>query len=393
VRVLILNTDYESFMEDLYGRNPGLEKLSYQEQMSARNDSLFGVADFYSSNLRQLGHEAWDIHANNEFMQKMWARKRGLQVDHATPWKGQVLSFLRRAARLASGTPARHVGTLLRPLITSLNGTHSWFYSVLAAQIQHFKPDVILNQAMDGISNGFLREMKRHVRLLVGQIASPLPHDKNFGCYDLIISSLPNFVDFFRRTGVPSELHRLGFEPSVLESLDAKREKIPVSFVGSVSAHHDSRIGFLEYLCRRVDIEIWGQGTESLQKDSLISRCYKGKAWGIDMYQIVHNSKITLNHHVNVAESYANNCRLYEATGVGTMLITDWKMNLHEMFEPGKEVVAYHSQEECAELIQYYLTHDAEREAIARAGQQRTLSEHTYYNRMQELVEIVRRYV
>jgi spore maturation protein CgeB len=110
------------------------------------------------------------------------------------------------------------------------------------------------------------------------------------------------------------------------------------------------------------------------------------------MYAILLNSKITLNHHGNIPP-YANNCRLYEATGVGTFLITDWKMNLHEIFEPGKEVIAYRTPEECAELIQYYLEHEAERKAIARAGQERTLKEHTYYHRMQELVEIVRKYL
>lgn len=110
------------------------------------------------------------------------------------------------------------------------------------------------------------------------------------------------------------------------------------------------------------------------------------------MYQILRKSKITLNHHGDIAP-YANNCRLYEATGVGTLLITDWKENLHEMFDPGKEVVAYRTPEECAELIQYYLEHDEEREVIARAGQERTLREHTYHQRMEELVDIVRKYL
>lgn len=39
------------------------------------------------------------------------------------------------------------------------------------------------------------------------------------------------------------------------------------------------------------------------------------------------------------------------------------------------------------------LEHDKEREATARAGQQRTLREHTYYHRMQELVDIVCKYL
>jgi len=110
------------------------------------------------------------------------------------------------------------------------------------------------------------------------------------------------------------------------------------------------------------------------------------------MYEILRSSRLTLNQHGN-KEPYANNCRLYEATGMGTCLVTDWKPDLHELFEPGKEVVAYRSAEECVELIRYYLDHDDEREAIARAGQQRTLREHTYYHRMQELVEIVRNHL
>ena len=166
-----------------------------------------------------------------------------------------------------------------------------------------------------------------------------------------------------------------------------------MSFVGSLSQAHVARVRWLEHLCQQVDVQVWGTGIDDLSGDSPIRQCYMKKVWGIQMYQILHRSKITLNYHIDVAGPYANNMRLFEATGVGTLLITDWKENLHEMFEPGKEVVAYRSSEECAELILYYLEHGDERQAIARAGQQRTLQEHTYYQRMQELVNIVRKYL
>jgi len=63
LKFLIFNTEYPDFLRWLYAQHPGLEKQPYEEQMWVRNESLFGVADFYSSNLRKLGHEAWDIHA------------------------------------------------------------------------------------------------------------------------------------------------------------------------------------------------------------------------------------------------------------------------------------------------------------------------------------------
>ena len=111
------------------------------------------------------------------------------------------------------------------------------------------------------------------------------------------------------------------------------------------------------------------------------------------MYRALARSRITLNRHINVAENNANNMRLYEATGVGAMLLTDRKDNLQDLFEIGREVVAYSSKEEAAELVRYYLEHPQEAEQIAKAGQARTLREHTYAHRMQELVPILNRYL
>jgi spore maturation protein CgeB len=118
-----------------------------------------------------------------------------------------------------------------------------------------------------------------------------------------------------------------------------------------------------------------------------------GLAWGKEMYQTLSDAKIVFNRHIDVADDYANNMRLYEATGVGTLLITDHKRNMTSMFTPGLEVLTYRHAEECVELVEYYLEHTEEREAIALAGQERTLKEHTYLHRMQELLDIVRKYI
>jgi hypothetical protein len=369
MRFLIINTDYEEFLDSLYRQYPGLEKESYAQQLKARNDSFFGVADFYSSNLRKLGHEAWDIHVNNEFMQKAWAREHGLRLGPDKHWhfrlrRGIVPWFSRVKSR-------------------------EWLFDILAAQIKYYKPDILLNEDMHTVQSSFLQRMKPDVRLLVGQIAAPLPDGENFKSYDLIVSSLPNFIEYFRKSGVKAQLNRFAFEPRVLDYLKETSEKILVSFVGSISRYHESRIKLLEYLCSKFDIQIWGQGVKGLPQDSLIRRNFRGMAYGVDMYRILYNSRITLNQHIEISQNYANNMRLFEATGAGTLLITDWKANLQDIFEPHREVVAYRSPEECEELIRYYLEHYGQRQAIAQAGQRRTLAQHTYYNRMRELVEIV----
>ena len=97
MRVLILNTDYEAFLEDLYAENPGLADRSYDQQMSVRNASLFGAADFYSEGLGANGVEAADVHLNNKAMQLRWAAEHGVNV-HADDSSRIVRAFPRSCA-------------------------------------------------------------------------------------------------------------------------------------------------------------------------------------------------------------------------------------------------------------------------------------------------------
>jgi hypothetical protein len=389
VRFLILNTDYPEFLAWLYARNPGLEARSYDEQLGVRMETCFGVADFYSSNLRRLGHEAWDIHANNQRLQSAWARERGIAVD--VP---EMENQRWRATELlnAVNAPLRRIA---RPLLRLVNGSNysRQFYEVLEAQIKFYRPDVLLSQDM-AVDLRFLRAMKPHMKLLVGQhAATSLPENADWACYDLMISSFPPTVEFFRRRRIAAELSRLAFEPRVLSKAPDEGRRFDLSFVGSFHKVHQSRTELLESLARRFQqLRIWGPGVESLAADSPIRGCYQGQAWGRDMYRVLECSKIVINHHGDVAP-WANNLRLFEATGTGALLLTDWKENLSEILEPGKEVIAYKSTQECAELLTYYLEHEEDRAAIACAGQKRTLREHTYRRRMEEFVATIEKYL
>ena len=373
MRFLILDTSYPAFLGWLYAQNPGLAEKPFDEQLRVHTESCFGQAGFCVANLRALGQEAYTLNVNNESMQKRWAREHGLKVSPDWRWE----------FRLRRG---------IVPWI-SRNYLNRWFYEILAEQVRYYKPDVILNMAMDGINTSFLQEIKRCTRLLVGQIASPLPQGETWSIYDLVISSLPNLVEYFRRLGVRSEFNRLAFEPTVLRHVQNQERTFPVSFIGSFTGAHSSRDELLKYLCSNLPIDVWGIGIDRLPQGSPIRTRYRGNAWGIDMFRILAASKIVVNHHIDIAQSFANNLRLFEATGTGALLITDSKENLQEMFEPGKEVMAYRDPEECGELIKYYLEHDGEREAIATSGQRRTLESHTYLQRMQDLVRIVHKFL
>ena len=369
MRFLVINTDYPDFIRWLYLQHPGLEKLPYAEQHRARMDTSFGMADFYSSNLRKLGHEACDVIANIEPMQRQWAQEHDVEL----PLSWEV--------------------RLRRGIVPWLHKKDEWMHLVLAAQVKAYHPDVLISMAMHTISDAFLRRVEGHYRLAIGQhAATPLKVD--IRRYDLVVSSLPNQVSFFRQLGMKAELLRLGFEPRILKGTRLGSKRFDIAFVGGLGGIHRGGAAILEVLANRHRVSVWGYGVKEQAADSKLRQCYRGQLWGMDMFQALRDSKIVFNRHSNLADRYfANNMRLFETTGVGSLLLTDWKQNLNDMFQPGREVIAYRNAGECVELADHYVTHDEEREAVASAGQRRTLREHTYLQRMQELVSIVQQYV
>lgn len=370
MKFIILNTDYLRFVENEYKNNINLNSLSYDKQLQSRYDSLFGIANFYSKNLIKLGHEAIDIFPNNHYLQKQWAKEHNVSYG-----KDIILQKFPKLWRI------------IKP---------DWYYKILEEQILSYKPDIIYSMGMESISSSFFRKIKRSLKStrIIGQHAATITKAMNdLNAYDLILSSLPNQVEYFRSKGVKSEYFPLGFEATILDKLKKMEHSYDVTHIGGYGRIHNERNEILEAAAREVDIKFWGFGLNNLTPDSPIRKNFQGEAWGIEMYNILHNSRITLTKHITVvAGNYANNMTLYEATGSGAMLLTDWKENLSELFEIDKEVATYRTVAELVEKINYYLQHDDERQQIARAGQLRTLKDHTWEKRMADLIKIINKW-
>ena len=111
------------------------------------------------------------------------------------------------------------------------------------------------------------------------------------------------------------------------------------------------------------------------------------------MYDILRRSKITFNRHIDVAKTNANNMRMFESTGMGSLLITDKKDNLNDLFHENSEVISYNGKEDALEKITYFLKHTHEAGEIANCGRLKTHNEHSYRARMGELIQILDNYL
>jgi len=395
MRILILTADYQSFLKWFYIRNPGLGQASYSEQHKARVDSLFGVADFYSRNFAMFGHQATDIFTNNIWMQSAWGREHGMAVPQpkaptevALPESNELVMTLKRKLR-----PYK---TILSPLAKRLGfmpAVNPIERRILLAQIMDLNPDIILNQVPEIVGSDIMHAVKRPGRVLIVQHGNQPPDNLDVTPYTFGISLIPWVVDFFRERGLPAEQCHLAFDTTVLERLGPPPVKdIEVSFVGGLSAGHGKRIELLEAIAREFPIQLWLSSFKGIPNSSPLHARMRGEVWAHDMYNVLRRSKITLNSHIDAARGMAGNVRLYEATGVGTFLLTDNLPNLPTLFEPGTHVAAFNSVEDCITKIKYYLAHDAEREAIARAGQEHTLKAHNYRLRVEQILALAKKY-
>ncbi len=387
MRILILNADYPRFLAWLYQSQPEFENASYAAQMAARNASLFGVADFYSRNFIARGHFAAEIHVNNPWLQSAWAREHGIAIE--TP---EVMSAAAR--RALPGWMERAVTPLkpmLRPLARKVGLSprlDAQAEKILRAQIEDFRPDLVLNQDVFHVDTSLMRRIKAVGNpILIGQVGIEPSRGQDWTVYDLMVSQLPATVKAFRALGIRSEVNHLAFEPAVLDALpETPAQDIDVSFVGTVSADHQQRIALLEAVAKRYDLKLWGRLPQSLSASSPLHRCFQGEVWGVEMYQVLRRSRIALNSHIDLAGREAGNMRLFEATGVGAFLLTDFKDNLDTLFAPNREVAAWCSIDECLTTIDRLLGNDECRARIARAGQSRTLGQHTYRHRTAEIL-------
>ena len=341
-KILFLNIYYQNFLDRHYRDNPHLLNASYEDQKEAIIATMFPDSDFYSHAMKQNGWEADDIITNCTTLQHQWA--------------------VENDPRLMNNE------------------------QVLIAQIKHYKPDVIYSQGVWVITAKLRHESRYSARIFAAQNGLPLDNYKS-PFIDVIFTTLPTNVEGYEQVGVKSHLLPLAFDPRALEFEIEPETVYPLTFIGGLSGGHTKRRELLEVVSDHFPIDCWGYGFDELAKKENIS--YHGEAWGKDMFKILRQSYMTLNCHIDSIYPYVGNMRMFEATGCGAMLFTDDGANLLQYFDHYKEVVIYQNPTLCVAQIENYIHKPNECLNIAKAGQRRTLREHTYKRRMSFVAEIL----
>jgi hypothetical protein len=367
VKVVILDLYYPAFLESFYRTHSETEELDFESARERLLAQRFGTCDSYSHHLKKLGHEAEEIITNDSRLQCKWLREQDLRIQ-AYPdfWAGAGNWLFSR----------------------------DWRFRVIEAQMARLKPDVIYVQEQNLFTDAMVAALKKHARLVASQIASPLVRRRTYQSVDLVLTSFPHYVPYFRSRGIQAEYVPLCFDRRIVDEIRPSEKKFAFTFVGGMThQHHARRFELLERAAAEFPLEWFGYGRGNVPLRSALRRAWRGEAWGLEMYRILAASWMTLNCHGEISGDYANNARLFEATGAGACLITDWKSNLTEFFEPEQEVVSYRDAEDLVRKIRDLWDGKERQRAIGERGQGRTLAEHTYDQVIPEIVSILKRYL
>lgn len=368
MKVLILDRYYETFLEQFHKKYPRIEQLSFNDYHQQLMQEGFGNSDSMAYYMRKNGWNAQIIVANDSVMLQKWARENDVKTC-AFP----------------------DMPTLICNRLFKLD----WRFGVLEAIVKRAKPDILLVHERNILHDWMIARLKLHVRLVVHIIGSTPAPWRDFRSVDLIISCLQSYVDSFRAGKMKAEYLRLAADPRRVEEAGGigNVPAYDIVFVGGVSRMHRRRIELLERVAERFPLTWFGYGLQCLPKNSRLRTCYRGSVWGLEMYRILTQSKLSLNCHVDVAAQAAANVRMFETTVAGSCLLTDWKEDFSNFFREGSEAVVYRDESSLVEQITYLLAHEQERAQIASQGRARALRDHTYDQRVPELMSILTRHL
>ena len=86
---------------------------------------------------------------------------------------------------------------------------------ILLAQIEAFRPEMVLNQDVFYVDASLMRRIRQIGKpVIVGQVGVEPSRGMDWSVYDLLLSQLPRIVQAFRADGVRAEVGHLAFEPT-----------------------------------------------------------------------------------------------------------------------------------------------------------------------------------
>lgn len=370
-KLMEVNSSYSLFLKDLY-KDIDKEK-SYSELMRLYFDSFYCESNYIENYfLSELNMETDFVIYNNEIAQKKWDEN---------PDKDLFSIFLR--------------------------------------QIKAYAPDVLyvtdINmfnvQQLKIIKDSGKKNMKLvcyHFSFITKSVQKSLPF------YDLCFTGSIKASKEIFKYNKNVKVVRHAFETTILDKIKIESSVNKPAFIGSIfigNSFHTNRIDSLCMLKEaKVSFDFYGniygsfdsrrQKVLSLFQPSSLMRRRKNTVeylnqmknsskFGLEYYQTIGSYAMNINSHAPIAGTGCGNQRMFEVTGIGSCLVTDYREENPLLFDVDNEIVVYRNNEELVEKLRYLIDNPKECERIAKNGQKKTLNNYTYKHKALQINDYI----
>ncbi|GFN31011.1 CgeB family protein [Paenibacillus xylaniclasticus] len=221
--------------------------------------------------------------------------------------------------------------------------------------------------------------------------------------YDTVLTHEMSTVSLYREIGctdvhyLPLAVHPLLFRPMPV----GRQYQSDVCFIGQAFWN---RVAIFDAIAEQLEglkVFIAGGLWDRLTQYDRLSRFIRHGWLPVEESVAYYNgARIVINLHRTTEAGADNknthqypglsiNPRTYEISACGTLQLTDVRDDLTSYYRPGYELDTYRDAIELGEKIKFYLEHEDARRVIAIRGLARTLRDHTYSSRIDQLMQLL----
>jgi len=267
------------------------------------------------------------------------------------------------------------------------------------------KYDIVWSFAADYISfkvlnDDFINSVQNGNSIFIGYctLNTAIPFSEwvnNFKVFDICFLHSKMVTDMAKAHGLMNVYYMpYGFDKEEYYKFNTKK-KYKVTFMGSAQTNllpeEDERAQIINTL-KEFDIRVWGQSLKGRVDRSIKIRPFRTHR---EMNLVYNQSKINLNIPLinstlpEFRGKYHPKNRFYEIPGSGNFMVSGYLDEFNEQFNRGIHCAYYDDIDALCASVEYYLTHEKEREEITLLGYHHALEHHQTIFRFRDIMEII----
>lgn len=282
----------------------------------------------------------------------------------------------------------------------------------LLDECDSFKPGLLFMFKPDGITNATLKRIRQSgIRVILWSpdcFGANVPEWVKAASseIDLLCVSAKGLLPAYRQVcHAPAYWLMEGAHLPSFPTLSLSRaEQTPyaseVAFIGNIfhtgaqAGDFNTRRNLLRQVGTNFDLKIWGiqRYPDAAKKFGGRARIIEWPAYNEEYVKVCQSASVILGINlINSIKLYFSN-RTFLTLASGGFHITSYVPGLEAMFENHKHLVWFRDENECVELIDYYLKRPKRRQSIADAGQQLVRRKYSLARQVGRLLNLIRKH-